>query len=67
MWLAAAPDVYEYVPTQRCAPSALLFIYCRAEPAPADCSLITERRAARGVQVGCLLLAVVEIVGLWQS
>ena len=38
--------VYEYVSTERCVPSALLLI-SRPEPAPADCSLATERRAAR--------------------
>ena len=43
--------VYEYVYTKRCAPSALLLVSRRA-PAPADCSLATERRAARRPHVG---------------
>ena len=38
--------VYEYVSTERWAPSALLLI-SRPEPAPADCGLATERRADR--------------------
>ena len=38
--------VYEYVSTERRVPSALLLV-SRPEPAPADCSLATERRADR--------------------
>ena len=38
---------YEFVPTERCAPSAHLLV-SRPEPAPANCcSLATERRTAR--------------------
>ena len=48
---AAAAVVYEYVSTERCAPGALLFV-SRPEPAPADCSLATERRSARRLRVG---------------
>jgi len=44
--------VYEYVSTERCAPSALPLV-SRPEPAPAGCSLATERRAARRLRVGC--------------
>ena len=41
---AAAAVVYEYVSTDRCAPSALLLV-SRPEPAPADCaSGATQRR-----------------------
>ena len=43
--------VYECVPTERCSPSALL-LASRPEPAPADCNLTTERRAARRPRVG---------------
>ena len=42
----------EYVSTERSAPRALLFV-SRPEPAPVDCSLVTERRAARRLRVGC--------------
>ena len=50
---AAAAVVYEYVSTERCAPSALLLV-SRPKPAPADfcCGLATERCAARGPSVG---------------
>ena len=41
-----AAAVYEYAPTDWCAPSALLLV-SRSEPAPADCGLATERRADR--------------------
>ena len=43
---AASAVVYDYVSTERCPPSALLLV-SRPEPAPADCSLATERRAGR--------------------
>ena len=51
MWLIAGSVVYEYVFTEGCAPSALLLV-SRPEPALADCSLATERRAARQPRVG---------------
>ena len=44
--------VYEYVSLERCAPSALPLVSW-PEPAPAGCSLTTERRAARRLRVGC--------------
>ena len=44
--LSAAAVVYEYVSTEKCALSALLSV-SRPEPAPADCSLATGRRADR--------------------
>ena len=43
--------VYEYVSTEKYAPSALLLV-SRPEPGPADCSLATERRAACRLRVG---------------
>ena len=46
MRLTAAAVVYEYVSSERYSPSAPLLI-SRPEPAPADCSLATERRATR--------------------
>ena len=48
---AAAAADYEYVSMERCAPSVLLLV-SRAEPAPAHCSLATERRASRRPRVG---------------
>ena len=48
---AAADLVYEYVPAERCTPSALLFV-SRPETSAADCSLATERCAARRLHVG---------------
>ena len=38
--------LYSYVSTERCGPSGLLLV-SRPEPAPGDCSLVTERCAAR--------------------
>ena len=49
---AVVYQVYQYVPTQRCPPSALLLV-SRPEPAPSDCSLATDRRATRRLRVGC--------------
>ena len=46
-----AAVVYKYVSTEKCAPSALLSI-SRPEPAPADCTLATERRVAHRPRVG---------------
>ena len=43
---AAAVRVLEYVSTERSAQSTLLLV-SRPKPAPADCSLVTERCAAR--------------------
>ena len=48
---AAAAVVYEQISTDRCATRALLLV-SRLEPAPADCSLATETRAARRSRVG---------------
>ena len=44
--------VYEYVSTERCAPSALLLV-SRSKPAPVDCCILaTARRAACCPRVG---------------
>ena len=48
---AAVVVVYEYISTERCAPSSLVLI-SKPELAPADCSLASERRAARRLRVG---------------
>ena len=48
---ADAVVVYEYVSTERGAPSALLSV-SRPEPAPADCGLATKRRATHRPRVG---------------
>ena len=42
---------YSYVSAKRCVPSALLLV-SRSKPAPGDCSLATEGRAARRPSVG---------------
>ena len=49
--LTAVFVVYEYVSRERYAPSALRLVF-RPEPAPADCTLSPERRAARRSRVG---------------
>ena len=48
---AAATVVYEYVSAERCALSELLLV-ARPEPARANCSLATEKRAAHRLRVG---------------